>query len=437
MDLRSAFYPFAVVWPAQAFLARLGMTDRESLVMVGTCFVAALSTGGVLIVFEGARRRYGLAVALCAAAFAGWSGLAVSLGSSVLPRAVSGPLVFAAFCCFAQRRLRWTVVAGSVLLAVAAAMRFSEAIFLLPAALQLLFERRRREALLTLMVFTLTAATIQAASDWWEWHQPFVSLLHIVDYTLVQRLSSRGYESPLFYLTNLSAWTDPVIVALAALGTIRGDWRPALWAGASIMVLSCLPHKEPRYLLPIVGFMSLLAALGACRIADDLRVAAGGWRWRSRSVSLLLSGGLAVSCAYQAEQFHVVRSDADVALAQQLAPYAHSGALVEQAWRMGGRIYLGGSHFTDVDPAVFTLPDDGGVWAAVAAQPVAVVAILRGDCARVGCEAPLGRLGYEEILADASSGYRVFVRLGSAWSASRRGLVMPSGPRVAAAGRAD
>jgi hypothetical protein len=68
---------------------------------------------------------------------------------------------------------------------MAAALRFSEAMFVLPAALSLILERRWRDLAAVTVSCGVVGLGIQGVSDWWYWGHPFFSLHNIVTFTLV------------------------------------------------------------------------------------------------------------------------------------------------------------------------------------------------------------------------------------------------------------
>jgi hypothetical protein len=284
-------------------------------VAAGRTAVAVLSTLTVPFVFVAGRRQHGLAVGVIGAFFVATSHLLVSFGGTELPRPVSAMLLAAAFALLLRPTLPSTILAA-LLVAVAAALRFSEAIFALPAAAMLLADRRWGRAALFVAVTAAAGVAIQAIADQTYWGTPFYSLRQAIDYTLVQRQSTRGFQPFWHYLTTIPEWTAIPIVAVAAFAAWRGAWRPALWTGVPIFVLSLLPHKEARYLLPIVPFVSLLAAIGLWQI---VRIAAGPSGSPRRWAPMAITAGVFASTILSISGFHVQRSDAEVALARSLA----------------------------------------------------------------------------------------------------------------------
>jgi hypothetical protein len=388
-DLRSAFYPMAFIYPVQACLASMGVTDAGTLVVAGRLVVVALSTLMLPLLYSASKRAYGTQVAIAAVAFASFSGLNIDLGSTELPRPVSTVVVLAAF----RLLMASTSTAGAsagVLLGVAATLRFSEAVFAVPALIQLAGEKRFRSAFLLIVGWLVTVAAIQSLSDWLFWGEAFHSARAIVDFTLVKGLSSRGYEPVWYYLTTAPLWTNLLVCVLAAVGTASGHWRPALWAWAPIGLLSLLPHKEFRYLIPALPFVFMLAGLGFASTVAFARRRSNPW-----ALALLLA--FPANALIEMARFHVRRTDGDVRLARAIAVQASNvGVLaVEQRWRMGGQLYLGNL------PAVIDIPaewlgEQSSLLALVKNRGVDGLAIRDETCRRLRCQDVLPSSGFAE-----------------------------------------
>ena len=112
-DLRSAFYPFTVVYPAQA-LAHLFGADVQALVVAGRATVALASTAAVWLTWVAAKPMLGEGLAAIAAALVAISKLhlvrQLRAASSRGRHATRGGVCR---CCLerSRSRPRWRVVA--------------------------------------------------------------------------------------------------------------------------------------------------------------------------------------------------------------------------------------------------------------------------------------------------------------------------------------
>lgn len=405
-DLRNASFPLGVIYPMQKLFAVAGASDPAALVFAGRLAVASVSSLTIVLVWRAGLRLWPSARgwAVVAALFFAATQLHVAFGSSELPRPVATVLVVAAFVLLLKPVGR-RVVAAAVLLGIAAALRFSEGMFLAPALAMLLWEKRWAAAVVLAAITASSAVSVVAATDAWYWGEPLHSLKAAVDYTLVHRLSSRGYQHPFWYVLNVFAWLNPAIVVLAAIGLTAARRASDVWFWLPVLLLSLLPHKEARYMIPVVPFACLAAARGlqiaAARIAADGRTDRRIWQ----PVALL--GIIAVGFAHDAGHWRLPRSNADVAFARQLDAALVPGqrVVLEQAWRAGGRLYLHPRDVVDLDPD--RLGDLQYVWQTI--PPEAPIVLDSRSTSRHGLEAALHARGYQRhALAVTGSRYELW-----------------------------
>jgi hypothetical protein len=337
--IRNAFFPMTFIYPAERLAVTAGWTDPRVLVFAGRASVALLSSLAVPLTWIAARRAFPRerAVAFIAAGLVAVNKLSMSFGSSELPRPVAALFVIAAFAVL-LRRSRIHVAAGGVLLGCAAAFRFSEAVFVLPAVLALGHERRWSHLAPLVAGFAASAAAIIAIADYLYWGTPFSSVVNAIDYTLVKRLSSRGYEPFYQYLRLLPSWSNVVVVALAAVGTHHA-WRVGVWTWVPIVALSAFPHKESRYVIPVIPFLAMAAAHGIVRLIA-LAQARAGTSERARFAGGLILPLVILSVVQDAGGWRLARSNHAVGLAIHLRGKGGAGLAAEQMWRLGGRPYL-------------------------------------------------------------------------------------------------
>lgn len=352
-DLRNAFYPMTFIFPVQRALVALGITDVFSLVAAGRLVVTAIAGLNVWILYRAGLSLYGdRGTALIAAALLAVNHLHVAYGSAELPRIVATAFLVPAFMALRTPTPIRCGLAG-VLLGLGASLRFGEIVFLVPAVLSVLlvlpddaigagWRVRATRTAAVLIGVAATVLVVIGVSDALYWGRPFHSLFAIVDYTLVQRLSSRGYEPPWYYLTHLSEWSDVLLVVLACLAWQRASRSALLWAALPLALLSVLPHKEARYAIATIPFWALAAApalrswiaRGEARAPRPLPVRVG-----ALGIAILV----AAAVAFDAGKYRFVRSEAAVRLGWAVGQSGATGIAAEQLWRFGGRLYLDNS----------------------------------------------------------------------------------------------
>jgi hypothetical protein len=198
----------------------------------------------------------------------------------------------------------------------------------------------------------LTAIAITALADAAYWGEPLRSVRHAWTFTLADRLSSRGFQPFHYYISALQHWTNWILAGFACLAWKNPAARPVLiWTILPIVVLSALPHKENRYLIPVVPFLSIAAAAGI--IGAERRIRSSAWT-RSRAA---LAALVAAAALYEVGEWRLRRSDDAVALARYVRDEDPRGGVgVDQLWRAGGRLYLSGRR-TLVDLSPETIAD--------------------------------------------------------------------------------
>jgi hypothetical protein len=351
-DLRSPIFPFLIIYPAQYLAYHVGWTDTTSLVFVGRAVVAVLSGATIWLSFLLARTylRAPHGYALVAAFLVATNKLQMAFGSSELPRPVATILVVLACLILVNRtRIADAALAGA-LVAVAASFRFSEAVFLLPAFVQLCLRNEWRRAVVLVACWAVVSLVAAGLGDFVYWGEAFHSFRAAWDYTVVRQLSSRGYQATLWYPLHVTSWTNPAMAVLAVLGT-RKHVALSLWAWIPLVVLSALPHKEARYLIPITPFVCVLAVAGLFRVVAYVKERSSGF---SEKLAIATLTVVVLGTLQDAGHWRLPRSNAEVALAHAVQLRSPRALAIEQAWRLGGHLYLPTSDIVELDPDALT-----------------------------------------------------------------------------------
>lgn len=308
-DLRSPFYPLTFIFPVQWLLSLIGVIDPAILILAGRVVVAGFSCVNVWLTYRiGHALSKNPALGLLGAFLLAFSGLHVRLASTELPRTVSTAFLLFAYLAVLESRAFGSAMVAGLSMGVAASMRFSEAIFVIPLAVQLGIARRYRDLLIFAGALIATLLLILGPGDLLFWPEMFHSVRQIVDFTILRGESSRGFEPLWHYVATAPWWTDPCTLFLMACGWRLAPFSLRLWAATPVLVLSCFPHKEERYLVPVLPFLLLIAAYGAKRLLEGLPAAAP----RRRGLILLLLCG-ATTLELEASRFPRLESAVDVA----------------------------------------------------------------------------------------------------------------------------
>jgi len=269
-----------------------------------------------------------------------------------------------------------------------------------------LIERRFRDAVFAIVAAAATAAAVLGPGDALYWGEAFHSLRHIVDFTLIRRASSRGFEPFHFYATQAPLGSNVFVVAFFLLGTFRRAWKPALWILLPMCLLSLLPHKEERYLVPALPFVALAAAQGFLCLL-------GRFQQPGRETgALLVMAALAGAMLFELEGARFRRSQSAVDLARYLAgqPGVRQVA-IEQAWRAGSNLYLGRIVLWDLDPR--RMGERPYLLSLLRRSDLQYVALRDESIRKAGLESVLDSAGFAAVPIERQSKldrYRLFRR---------------------------
>jgi GPI mannosyltransferase 3 len=161
----------------------------------------------------------------------------------------------------APRRAR---LLGAALLGLAVLLRLQDAVVCIGLLLALLGRGERRAAGEVLGVFALAALAL-GALDWASWGQPFQSALVYLRFNLLQGGGRAWGTSQASYYLQVLWRAMPAVTAVLAVGAVLAVRRaPGLCAlvAAFLALHSLVPHKELRFVLPVLPVWAALAGVG-------------------------------------------------------------------------------------------------------------------------------------------------------------------------------
>ena len=403
-NLRSPFYPLAFVYPLQRLLRNSGFGDPFTLIAAGRFVVACFSLVNLWLVFRIGQRIFrSTPIALLSGYFLWLAHLQVRLGSSEEPRTVSTTFLLVSFFFLAARPGALGSALAGVALGIAASIRFSEGIFLVPLALLLGWERRFRSLSIAVLAAGLTSLLILGPGDRLYWPSMFFSLRNILDFTLVKGLSSRGYEPFWQYLVITPVVTDLLFVALVLYSFRFVGARLVVWSVVPLLLLSLFPHKEERYLLPLLPFWALCAGAGFWRILQYSSRQAAGFRCY---LALYLLAGVTLF-EIDGWRFRRFEGAVDVARALSQNSDVRDVAMQEAGTVTGATLYLAETaDAVNIDSRRLCEAD---YLKAIVSRPTAQYVVLSesslGACT---CREVLAAAGYIEQFVQA--GYAIFLK---------------------------
>jgi hypothetical protein len=418
-ELRNAIYPMLFVYPVQAVTHAFGVVDPTLLVGVGRSVGVVFSSLACWWTYRIASEEFGARgagiAALALLAFSGWH---VCFGGSEEPRSVSAFFLLVTYDILRRNPHHnpASIFAGFAL-ALAAVLRFSEAVFLPPFVLFLLVERRYRDAAVFTIAAVIAAGAGLAISDQLFWGEPFFSVRHIVSFTLFKGLSTRGYQ-PAYYYLAVQTWTTVFLAALFLYSARLRRWNLMQLAIFPIVILSLLPHKEARYMIPVLPFVAMLAGAGAWHL---LRLTSVPSRGDSGSrltgipaacALLVLLGGFFL---FESMRFEFHRAESGIDVSYYLREHGHAGKVgMSTIWTSGGMLMLPPCNPAQ-DITLGRLLDARDSSGAPLVGTLEYIALRAGAVTALGIGPILLQRGYREIALrdrhDPRWQYRLFERI--------------------------
>jgi len=345
-DIRNLLVSDLLTAPAIALASALGVSSTRDLAWLASMPIVVLASLNVYLVYRLTVRWLGSETpALLAAGLYAFHWLPLGYGSMVYPRTVSTACLLIAALTLWNRRggPLWRPVLAGGLMAIAWAIRYSEAIFLLPLlALIWLQEKDLKGRVLRcgslVAGFAVASLLTVGLEDWLTWGRPFASLAAFARYTLLEHRSSslEPVQHWSFYVWRLPQWLAPTLLPfLWRARKVAGSLAVALFVLLPVLEMSLIHQKQIRYLQGVMPFLIVVAVAGAWSFWKSGR---SGVRWL---VAVLVV--LSLLIGLRRLTFLTHKSMAAVMAAQALAtsPARPPAVCLSQAWAYGSTLYLG------------------------------------------------------------------------------------------------
>ncbi|MGD0835285.1 MAG: arabinofuranosidase catalytic domain-containing protein [Polyangia bacterium] len=199
-----------------------------------------------------------------------------------------------------RMRTDWLLLWAGVSLGFCALLRYQNAM-LVPAVLLIVATRRSLRVAALVAVGAVLVLLFGGWLDWVTWGKPFHSLVVYVRFNLLEHgASAWGIANRWFYLRTLLETDGAAVLVLAAgfVAGLRRTWPVGVLALIFLGAHTLIPHKELRFLYPVLPLFVLCSAVGLSVITSSLPCSA-----RTRLVAgAALALALLVSFSVRARQ---------------------------------------------------------------------------------------------------------------------------------------
>lgn len=275
-----------------------GTQPHQALALLKLCFaLASVATAWAVARLARAQGARPLPAAAGAALFALGS-VPIYFGFRTLSETASTlPVALGFALALDPRGGARRVAAGASLLGFAVLLRLQNGLFCAALPLALLLQRRRRDAGLAALALAGWAAAF-GLLDLATWGRPFQSAIAYLRFNLVEgRAAQWGVEGPGYYAAALWRSSPLPSLCLAILVPLSARKAPGLLLAALGFAAAhaLTPHKELRFLLPVLPLFCALAAVGLEEVARG--------RWAASALPLAVLACAAIDGA----GFHQLR----------------------------------------------------------------------------------------------------------------------------------
>ena len=190
-------------------------------------------------------------------------------------------------------------------------------------------------------------------------------------------------------------------------------WQMMGWAFLPLLILSVFPHKEPRYLIPVLPFVAILAGAGLWEFLLQIVHSPPGNAGKNQLKAVFLIFIFLGSLLFEMDQYRFRRSESAVVVAKYLRKQGHvNHAAVQQIWRAGGSLYLHGIPVRE-DLANDSIGDSGYFQSVLERPGLEYIALKDSDIKKYGYETVLAAKGFREVFLSRNikrERYRLFRR---------------------------
>jgi phosphatidylinositol glycan class B len=269
---RSWFYPgiIGLVWKGAG---AVGVTSALTLVQLAKLGMAALSIWGVAQGMKLARLLGGAQAELLAALFGALCPIVVIFSSRCMTECASAPFIAAGAVLVELPPLRRRAFLAGVCIGLSVLFRIQNGILAVGFLLILMARRRWRDSL-AYVGGGFVMAVVGGVVDWKASGGPFLPAYNYVTWSLKGGPDGWGTSPYSFFSEHLgiTLGISYVVLALGLFVAARASRGLVIVVLVFMAIHLKVPHKEVRFLLPVIPLALALSAVGLAQLLSGLRL---------------------------------------------------------------------------------------------------------------------------------------------------------------------
>lgn len=253
----------------------IGLDTGFALILLVKTAMALVSVLTLYLTMRLAGDIAGSRAAVLAGLLAVFFPVSLLLAARSLSEVATAPVLLGSYM-LSRRDGRERQLLSGALAGLAICMRYQSGLVALGILAIILSERRLKDA----MWFAAGASVLGLLGgmlDWLTWGKPFYAFKKYL-YFNIKKSGAKFGSYPFTYYATVS-WSavgpSVLVFVLAFLGGLRRSWKPGLLVLSYVVVHSIVPHKEYRFLMPVVPFGLAIAGCGLAALITRIR--APGW----------------------------------------------------------------------------------------------------------------------------------------------------------------
>jgi phosphatidylinositol glycan class B len=249
----------------------VGVTHALTLLRIVKLGMAALAVWGVWLGMRLARLLGGARAELLAALFGALCPVLVIFSTRCMTECASAPFIVAAGFLMERRRSRWDAALAGAAIGLTVLFRCQNGLLAITFWLVLLASRRWKDSL-AYVGGGLVLAVLGGLLDWKTWGYPFRPVYVYVTWTAKGNANGWG-TSPWNFFSDHLETTVGLSYVLLALGffVATGASRGLVFIVLSFLLVHLkVPHKELRFIVPIIPLALALSAVGLAKLMSGL-----------------------------------------------------------------------------------------------------------------------------------------------------------------------